>query len=102
MISSTTEIITLCGPLGPEPSRSGLTAFVRVADPGVWPEHCRVVRNGDELSIEDLAPLSMGTYIKRHGATQWQRIATGNPRALGPGDQVKIGRTIIPYTANGG
>jgi|1185.fasta_scaffold75841_3 hypothetical protein len=48
------------------------------------------------MSMTDLETYQ-GTWIKRRGATIWQRIPSGGTRVLCPGDVVRIGSTEIPY-----
>ena len=78
---------------------SATEAGVVVNDPGVWTEHLRAERgDSGEITVTDLGSHG-GTYIKRSGASQWQRIQPGHPRPLCSGDLIKIGSTIIPYAS---
>lgn len=70
---------------------------VRVADPLVSPLQCKVTRWSDSsMSVTDLGSFCP-TYIRRRGATIYQRIPRNATRVLCPGDVVKIGSTEIPY-----
>jgi pSer/pThr/pTyr-binding forkhead associated (FHA) protein len=81
------------------PNRQENLARVQLADRFAAPSHVLVTQHADgSIDVSDLNS-PRGTWILRRGATQYQRIAPGARRPLYPGDQVKIGRTIIPYAA---
>lgn len=77
--------------------RPGVCEPVLVADSLVSPTHCKVTQHPDgSMSVSDLGSFSP-TYIRRKGATIYQRIPRNATRVLCPGDTVRIGTTEIPY-----
>lgn len=72
--------------------------FVVVRDDGVSPQHMRADHtSGTAIVVTDLGS-SGGTWIRRRGASLWQRIH--GARILESGDDIRIGSTIIPHTRN--
>lgn len=60
------------------------------------PRHAVVVRQDGVTKIADLGSTN-GTWL-RHGGPErgWTRVY--GPTPMQPGDQVRIGRTVIPWT----
>ena len=71
----------------------GPNVDVPVNDPYASPRHCRVVNVGDRWYVEDLGSTN-GTFVLRDRMS----IKVGGPLFLHPGDQIRIGRTTLPWS----
>ncbi len=65
---------------------------VAVNDPYVSAKHCRVVNVAQRWYVEDLGSTN-GTFVLRQGMP----IKVEGPVFLHPGDQIRIGRTTLPW-----
>lgn len=64
----------------------GPDAAIRLDDDYVSTRHARIAQNGSEWFVEDLGSTN-GTYIGANRVTQ--------PTTIGPGLQVRVGKTIL-------
>lgn len=61
-----------------------------LADHGASREHARIDRDGGEWRLVDLGAAN-GTYLNG------QRLASGSPESLRPGDEIRISRTTLHF-----
>jgi len=64
----------------------GTDAAIRLDDDYVSTRHARIVSSGGQWFVEDLGSTN-GTYVGPRRITQ--------PTAIGPGSQVRIGKTVL-------
>jgi pSer/pThr/pTyr-binding forkhead associated (FHA) protein len=64
----------------------GTDAAIRLDDDYVSTRHARIASSGDQWFVEDLGSTN-GTYVGSRRITQ--------PTTIGPGSQVRIGKTVL-------
>lgn len=72
-------------------------------DPHMSPVHCRITQGGGHMSrrffAEDLGSTN-GVWIIRISGTSRQMFQVSGAAVLESGDQVMIGRTVLPWRAD--
>lgn len=69
---------------------------VKIDDPYVSNRHCRILERDGRFYVEDLGSTN-GTWIRK--AISADVVRVHQLRMLLPGDQVRIGRTTLPWEA---
>lgn len=73
------------------------TCDIVVNDEYASPKHCRITKREGRYWVEDLGSTN-GTWITGGLAT----FRIGGPTMLQPGEQIRIGRTTLPWTVPNG